>query len=204
MKKPLIIGLTGGIASGKTTVANYLGDKGAHLIDTDIIAREVVAPNAPTTLAIADLLGVDYLLADGNLDRAKIKQRIFNDDAIKQQYESIIMPAIRGATLDALDAIPNDACYAVLIVPLLFEKGLEKYCDYTVSVDIPVVEQIRRGILRKASDEAVIRRIIAAQLPRETRNARADFVVNNHAPLEKLYAELDILHHRLCTLKKHL
>lgn len=198
--KPLIIGLTGGIASGKTTVADYLAELGAHLIDTDVIARQVVAPNTPTTLAIRNLLGKDYLLADGNLDRAKIKQRIFNDAPIKTQYEAIILPAIREATLDALARVPDEVCYALLIVPLLFEKGLDKHCDYTISVDIPVTEQIRRGIARKPDDEVVIRQIIAAQMSCETRNARADFVVDNHVPLEKLHAQLNILHRQLCNL----
>lgn len=202
MEKPLIFGLTGGIASGKTTVADYLGKLGVHLIDTDLIAREVVAPNSPTTLAIRDLLGVDYLLADGNLNRAKIKHCIFNDVTIKAQYEAIILPAIRQATLDAIAAIPANVSYAILIVPLLFEKGLDKHCDYTVSVDVPIEEQVRRGVARKPDDEAVIRQIIATQLPREERNALADFVVDNHVPLEKLYAQLDILHKQLCQLPK--
>lgn len=200
MSKPLIIGLTGGIASGKTTVANYLATLGAHLIDTDVIARDVVLPNAPTTLAIRDLLGESFLLADGNLNRAKIKSYIFNHAAIKTQYESIIMPAIRQATLQALDNRPTNGCYTVLIVPLLFEKGLDEYCDYTISVDIPVTEQISRGIARKPSDEKVIRHIIKAQLPRETRNARADFVINNHVPIEQLHAQLNQLHQHLCQL----
>lgn len=195
---PLIVGLTGGIASGKTTVADYLASKGAYLIDTDVIARQVVAPGMPTTMAIRNLLGESYLLADGSLDRQKIKQRIFNHAPIKKQYEAIILPAIRKATLDALERTPPDSCYALLIVPLLFEKGLDSYCHYTVNVDIPVAEQIRRGIARKPQDETVIRQIIAAQMARETRNVRADFVVDNQVSLEALYAQLDSLHRYLC------
>ncbi|PID63725.1 MAG: dephospho-CoA kinase [Gammaproteobacteria bacterium] len=206
MSRALIVGLTGGIASGKTTVANYLAAQGAHLIDTDIIAREVVAPNAPTTLAIVDLLGADCLLPDGNLNRAHIKQRIFNDDILKDQYEAIILPAIRQATLAALDSVPVVACYAVLIVPLLFEKGLDKYCDYTVCVDLPVEEQIHRAIARKPDDEAVIRQIIAAQMPRQERNAHADSLIDNHVGIAQLHAQLDELHqlllHKQATLKK--
>lgn len=200
MKKPLIIGLTGGIASGKTTVANYLAQLGAYLIDTDIIAREVVTPNSPTTLVISHLLGTDFLLPDGNLNREKIKQHIFNNPTIKAQYEAIILPAIRQATLDALRAIPSTACYAILVVPLLFEKGLNNYCNYTISVDIPVEMQIHRGISRNPDDENVIREIIAAQLPREQRNTRADFIIDNHVSLEKLHTQLDILHITLCHL----
>lgn len=200
MSKPLIIGLTGGIASGKTTVANYLGDLGAYLIDTDLIARDVVRPDSPTTLAIKNLLGDDYLLADGNLNRPKIKQRIFNDSSIKMQYENIILPAIRKATIAAIDAVPTDVCYALLIVPLLFEKGLDKHVDYSISVDIPVAEQIRRGVQRNPADETVIRQIIDTQMPREQRNQQADFVVDNHVPLQQMYMALNHLHNRLCQL----
>lgn len=197
---PFIVGLTGGIASGKTTIADYLASQGAYLIDTDLIARQVVEPNTLTTLKIAELLGQDYLLADGNLHRGKIKQRIFNDDAMRAQYESIILPAIRQATLNAIADIPSDICYAVLIVPLLFEKGLDEYTDYNISVDLPVEEQIRRGIARKPTDEPVIRRIIATQMPREVRNSRADVVVDNTRPLEVLYPQLEALHRQLCAL----
>lgn len=198
---PLIIGLTGGIASGKTTVANYLASKGAYLIDTDIIAREVVAPNSHTTQSITALLGKDYLHDDGHLNRAKIKQLIFNDAVIKKQYEDIILPAIRQATLEKIAQTPKDVCYAVLIVPLLFEKGLDQYTQYNLVVDIPEEEQIRRGIARKPDDEAVIRQVIAAQMPRKDRNARADFIIDNTVALEKLQKQLDILHNTLCNLK---
>ncbi len=199
---PLIVGLTGGIACGKTTVANYFETQGAHLIDTDLIARQVVRPNAPTTLAIKALLGSAAILADGNLDRAFIKQCIFNDANMLAQYEAIILPAIRQATLAALRQVPADACYAILIVPLLFEKGLDKHCHVTVSVDVPEAEQIRRAIKRKPGDEAVIRQIIATQMPRDERNARADYIVDNNVPLEKLYAQLDVLHEKLTALKQ--
>lgn len=197
---PTLFGLTGGISSGKTTVANYFAHLGAYLIDTDIIAREVVKPHSATTLRIRDLLGADYLLDDGNLNRAAIKTVIFNNDDIKQQYEAIILPAIRQATLAAIDNIPQDVCYALLIVPLLFEKGLDKYTDYTISVDLPTDVQIERAIARNPRDKDVIENIIAAQMPRELRNERADFVINNHQPLEKLYEQLNILHVQLCQL----
>ncbi len=197
MKSPLVIGLTGGIASGKTTVANYLASKGAHLIDTDIIARQVVTPHSATTLAIRDLLGIDFLLADGNLNRRKIKRRIFSDHKLKAQYEAIILPAIRQATLDALASIPTNCCYALLIVPLLFEKGLDSYCDCTVNVDLPVAEQIQRAVARNPADQAVIRQIIDTQLPRQARNTRADFVIDNNVPLAQLFSQLDTLHARL-------
>ncbi|PIE42484.1 MAG: dephospho-CoA kinase [Gammaproteobacteria bacterium] len=200
-KTPLIIGLTGGIASGKTTVANYLKQLGAYIIDTDVIAREVVAPGAETTTKIRALLGDKYLLADGHLNRAAIKKRIFHDAAIKRQYENIILPAIRKATLSALDHIPSQVDYALLVVPLLFEKGLDQYTDYNISVDIPTEKQIQRAISRKPDDETVIRNIIAAQMDRQQRNKQADFIVNNDVDLDTLHRQLDTLHRTLCRLQ---
>lgn len=200
LNRPLIIGLTGGIASGKSTIANYLGSRGAYLIDTDIIAREVVIPNSQTYLNIRQLLGDNYFLVDGQLDRHAIKSLIFHNTTIKTQYESIILPAIREATLAAIEHIPPTVCYALLIAPLLFEKGLDHYTDYNINVDLPVDVQIRRGIARKPEDEAVIRRIIAAQLPRQTRNLLADFVIDNRQDLESVYHDLNKLHDMLCQL----
>ncbi len=197
----LVVGLTGGIASGKTTVANYLGKLGAYLVDTDIIARQVVLPNSPTTKKIHDLLGDDYFLTDGSLNRPAIKKLIFNDNVIKKQYEAIILPAIRQATLDALDSAPIACSYVLLIVPLLFEKGLDAYTDYNISVDIPTELQIQRGIARNPNDEQVIQRVIAAQMTREVRNERADFVIDNTQPLDKVYRQLDKLHEALCKLE---
>lgn len=199
---PLVIGLTGGIASGKTTVADYLAKRGAYLVDTDIIAREVVEPHTETTFRIRQLLGDEFFHADGHLNRAKIKQHIFNHVAIKQQYEAIILPAIRQSTLDALANVPLSVCYTLLIVPLLFEKGLDKQTDYTISVDIPVEMQIQRAVSRKQSDETVIRQIIASQMPRKARNQRADFVVDNSVTRQVLYENLDNLHQTLCQLTR--
>lgn len=196
----LVVGLTGGIASGKTTVAHYLGTLGAYLIDTDVIARQVVEPNSPTNQKIRDLLGDDYFLSDGYLNRPAIKKLIFNDNVIKTQYEAIILPAIRQATLDALHSAPIACNYVLLIVPLLFEKGLDAYTDYNISVDIPTELQIQRGIARNPNDEQVIRRVIAAQMTREVRNERADFVIDNTQPLDTLYRQLDKLHLDLCKL----
>ncbi len=200
LTKTLLVGLTGGIACGKTTVANYLAEKGAYLIDTDMIAREVVVPDSPTTAKIRTLLGDTYFLADGHLNRAKIKQYIFNHPAIKQQYEAIILPAIRQATMQAIQHIPEHSCYAILIVPLLFEKGLDSYTDYNIVVDLPVEVQIQRAIARRPDDGEVIKQIIAAQMPRQARNARADYLVDNHVPIRQLIRQLDQLHSRLCDL----
>ncbi|MBS9777289.1 MAG: dephospho-CoA kinase [Gammaproteobacteria bacterium] len=197
---PTLFGLTGGIASGKTTVANYLGNLGAHIIDTDIIAREVVEPNSKTTCEIRKLLGSNYFLSDGNMNRGAIKKLIFTDELIKQQYEAIILPAIRNATLDAIMQMPIDSCYGLLVVPLLFEKGLNEYTSYNINVDIPTEIQIQRAISRQPSDKYIIEQIIEAQMSREDRNAHADFIVNNHQSLDTLYKDLDLLHQKLCQL----
>ena len=196
----VLLGLTGGVASGKTTVADYFCKLGAYLIDADVIAREVVSPNSSVTKKIYDLLGSNYFLDDGNLNRSAIKQLIFNDEVIRKQYEAIIMPTIRQAILKALKLIPMSSCYTVLIAPLLFEKELEKYTDFNINVDLPVDEQIQRAIKRKSRDEVVIREIIASQLSRVERNSRADFVIDNSHSLRELYQHLDKLHIEICQL----
>lgn len=202
LTQKLLVGLTGGIACGKTTVADYLHAHGAHLIDTDIIARQVVEPNTTTNKRIRGLLGDDYFLADGNLHRAKIKQQIFNNPVIKRQYEDIILPNIRQATLQAVKQTPDGVCYAVLIVPLLFEKGMYAYTDYDIVVDVPEDVQIQRAIARSPADAAVIRQIIAAQMPRQERHTLADFIIDNHGDLQHLTTQLEILHKHLCGMAK--
>ncbi len=199
---PLVIGLTGGIASGKTTVANYLEKQGAYLIDADIIARQVVEPSTPTNKAIYELLGKEYFLSNSELDRAKIKQLIFTDESIKNKYEEIINPAIRQAILDSLYSANKNCSYILLVVPLLFERGFDIYTDYNISVDISRELQLQRGIARKIADKDVIAKIISSQLPREERNTKANFIVDNKLSLEELYAQLDKLHSHLCTLTK--
>jgi len=196
----LLVGLTGGVASGKTTVANYLQTLGAYVIDTDAIARQVVKPRAPIMPHLRQLLGDGYFLGDGNLDRAKVKKLIFADRMIKERYEAIILPAIRQSTLQSIEHIPKDVCYGVLIVPLLFEKGLYHYTNVNVVVDIPEDLQIARAIKRNAQDAAVIKAIIASQMPRRERCRRADFIIDNGHCLEKCYQQLDELHNTLCAL----
>ncbi len=197
---PTLFGLTGGIASGKSTVADYLQSLGAHVIDADIIARQVVEPNTTTTKEIFNLLGAEFFLVDGHINRPAVKKLIFNDDAIKQQYEEIVLPAIRKAILDEIVAIPPHVCYSLLVAPLLFEKGLDCYTCYNISVDLPIESQIQRAIARNPRDKGVIDNIIKAQMPREIRNAKADFVINNNQPLEDLYQDLAELHTKFCQL----
>lgn len=201
---PYIVGLTGGIASGKTTAADYLISKGILAVDADKVARQVVAVSTPTYQAIVDLLGVDFLNADKTLNRSKIKALIFSDEKIKAAYEAIILPAIRQAILDELAQTKARAVaafhpYLLLIVPLLFEKGLDTYCDKTVVIDIDEKTQFTRLLTRDAISKQTAQGIIAAQMSRAMRNQRADFVIENTGDRKALYTALDNLHKILAT-----
>lgn len=179
MSKPLIIGLTGGIASGKSHASRFLENLGVYVIDTDLVARAVVAKGSPTLVQIAEVFGNDFLTAEGELDRAKIRNLVFNDADTLKTYESIILPAIRAKTLDDLKNAPSDAIYILLVVPLLFEKGLDQYCDVTIAIDSTPESQIKRAKARSAISDAALKGIMDKQLSRDERNQRADYVVAN-------------------------
>lgn len=196
-----IVGLTGGIASGKTVASNYLQRLGAYVVDTDVVARQVVEPQTSTYLLIRALLGAAYFHDDGHLNRHKIRQRIFSDNAIKTQYEAIILPAIREKTRAAMAEAPADAPYVLLVVPLLFEKGMDEWVDVSVVIDVPESLQITRALKRdQAHTNENIEQIISQQMPRLVRNARADFVIDNALTLEKTQQRLNILHQQLVIL----
>ncbi len=198
MKK--IIGLTGGIASGKTLAANYLEKLGAFIVDADIVAREVVLPFSEINSQIAKLLGKDSLLEDGNLNRKKIKQLIFNDKILLRSYESIIMPAIRKSILDKLKTTPIKASYTLLVAPLLFEKGIYEVCDKTVVIDIDENIQIKRAMSRDNANKEMIEKIVASQMPQIEKNNLADFVITNNSDKKTLYKKLDKLHKEILSL----
>lgn len=194
MNKKLVVGLTGGIASGKTHASDYLKQLGAYVIDTDIIAREVVAKGSPTLSIIADTFGKDYITDEGALNRQKIRDLVFNDNDTLVRYERIILPAIRKKTLSCLELAPKIAPYILLVVPLLFEKGMNDYCDLTVTIDVKEDMQIKRAIARSAISEQALKGILSKQLSRAERNHRADYVVFNHGDLFEFEKHLADLH----------
>ena len=185
------VGLTGGIASGKSTVADMLASHGAHVIDTDIIAREVVEPGMPALDEIRAAFGDEVFHADERLDRRALRSRIFADGAARARLESILHPKIREATFAAAESL--EGSYQVIVVPLLTGSDLRAAMNRILVVDCSEETQVARLLARDAESEEQARRILAAQASRQERLAIADDVIVNDgalADLEKAVAEV--------------
>ena len=188
----LRIGLTGGIASGKSTVADLFGELGAALIDTDVIAREVVKLGSAALEEIREEFGAGVIAADGTLDRAAMRQIVFADDDRRQALENILHPKIRSETLR--QAAAADGAYQIIVVPLLVESPMKSYVDRILVVDCTPAEQLSRLLSRDAENEQQARRMIAAQASREERLAIADDVIDNSGSLESTRRSVAALH----------
>ena len=186
------IGLTGGIGSGKTTVANLFEQQGITLVDADIIAREVVEPGSLGLSAIVNKYTDKILQHDGTLDRRKLRELIFkNADEIKWLNE-LLHPLIRQQMLKQVDEAHSE--YVILVVPLLFENELDTLTDLSVLVDIPPGLQIARTAIRDNVDESEVKNIINNQMSREDKLARADYVIDNQGDLVQLKHQVTQLH----------
>ncbi|MFI4981992.1 MAG: dephospho-CoA kinase [Nevskiales bacterium] len=189
---PLVIGLTGGIASGKRTVGNQFIALGVPLLDGDHVAREVVAPPSPALVAIAAHFGAEYLQADGTLDRRRLRERVFSDPAARRELEAITHPLIRRRILEWRDA--QTAPYCILSVAILVESGMHQLVDRILAVDVPQATQLERLVVRDGIAEPLARQMIAAQASRSERLARADDVVDNTRPPQSLAPQVERLH----------
>lgn len=191
----MIIGVTGGIASGKSTVARAFAARGIPWVDADEVAREVVAPGEPALVEIVEHFGREVLAPDGNLNRRALREIVFADGEARRQLERITHPRIRQrleAHLERLQA--QGAPYVLLVSPLLFESGQDAMVDRCLVIDVPEETQIARTAARDGVDEAQARAIVAAQMSRTERLARADDVIDNSADeagLAAQVAELD-------------
>ena len=187
-----MVGITGGIGSGKSAVTQRFERKGVTVIDADLAARVVVEPGRPALAAIANHFGKNILQADGALDRAALRQRVFADDSERKWLEQLTHPLIGQEIVDQLQAAQSP--YAILASPLLLETSQRDLTDLVVVVDVPEEVQIARTMSRDNNDEAQVRRIIAAQMDRQDRLARADIVIDNSKSLEDLDLTVDELH----------
>lgn len=194
---PLRVGLTGGIASGKSTVAELFAARGAPIIDTDRLARQVVEPGTEGLAAVAAAFGPQVLTADGRLDRAALGRRVFNDADARRHLEAILHPHIRDRLTAILERL--SAPYAVAVVPLLVETGMDRDMDTVVVVDVPDAHQRQRLTARDGLSEADIEARLAAQATREQRLAAADHVVDNSGAPGTLTGPVTELHRRLLT-----
>ena len=189
-----VIGLTGGVAAGKSEVSRRFEALGITVADADLAARAVVAPGSEGLARIVAHFGNDILLADGQLDRAALRERIFASAQERQALEAITHPAIRQLLRDACEAAPGP--YAIAAIPLLTEAGGRQqypWLDRILVVDVPVAVQHARLMQRDGIDAALADRMIAAQASREARLALADDVVVNDGEPEQLQAEVERL-----------
>ena len=194
----LIIGLTGGIGSGKSTVAEAFRQLGIETVDADQASRAVVEPGMPALAAISAQFGSQIIQADGSLDRAALRQIIFTDPAQKLWLESLLHPLIRDWIIEQLKAATSP--YVILESPLLFETDQHQLVHKTVLVDLPEALQIERACARDGNQADQIQRIIDAQMPREEKLSRADIVLDNSAPLDTLAARVTAVHQTLLSL----
>lgn len=191
-----VVGLTGGIGSGKSEAARLFAELGAAVVDTDVIAHRLTAPGQPAVQRIAELLGAEVLAADGSLDRASLRRKVFADPASRKALEGLLHPLIRQAVVQEL-AQPSSFPYAVVVVPLLFETGA--YTDAiarSLVIDCDEALQMSRAMARSRLSEAEVRAIMAAQCPRTRRLQLADDVVQNNGSLQQLAEQVRQLHEK--------
>ena len=190
-----VVGITGGIGSGKSAVTDHLEVLGITVVDADKVARVVVEPGTNGLTAIAEHFGKDILLADGDLDRAALRKIVFDNPDERKVLEGITHPRIRDEIARQLSQATSP--YVVLSSPLLLESGQNTFADYVVVVDVPEEVQLRRTMARDDNSEALVKQIMAAQLDRQTRLSRADTSITNDATLEVLYQRVNVLHEEL-------
>lgn len=190
----LIVGVTGGIGSGKSAVMQAFEQLGIVAEDADVMARVVVEPGKPALKAILEHFGPDVLAPDGSLNRPALRQLIFSDADAKQWLENLLHPLINQELEERLSAAQSP--YALLVSPLLFETGQDRLVDRVLVVDVPETVQLERASQRDGVDIAQIRRIMASQMDRQERLARADEVLDNREDLASMREQVERLHQR--------
>ena len=197
-----VVGITGGIGSGKSAVTAHLENLGIDVVDADLAARVVVEPGQPALDAIAKHFGTEILQEDGHLDRAALRKIVFEDPQARTWLESVTHPAIRQEIESQLQSATSP--YVVLSSPLLLEAKQHSFVDHVVVVDVTEELQIARTTLRDCNSVELVQKIMAAQVPRTERISRADEVIDNNGTLTDLEAQADALHRRMLELaKKH-
>ncbi|MCY3815567.1 MAG: dephospho-CoA kinase [Gammaproteobacteria bacterium] len=192
MKTRFTVGLTGGIASGKSLVADRLASLGAAVVDTDVISREQTAAGMPALAEIARQFGADLIRADGTLDRAGLRGQVFSDPAARKRLEAILHPRIRKAAWERAGTTAGR--YLVMVVPLLVETGFTDGIDRVLVIDAPRKLQIGRLRERDGVTRAQAMAILASQASRRQRRATADDVILNDGTRRRLIAKVDELH----------
>lgn len=197
-RRPLRIGLTGGIASGKSTVADMFAERGVPVIDTDVIAREVVQPGEPALAEIEKAFGADVIDGDGTLHRRRLRELVFDDERKRRRLESILHPRIRDAAVQQAESAGGP--YQVIVVPLLVGSPMQQLVDRILVVDVSEQTQLERLMQRDAESEEQARRMISAQASREDRLAIANDVVENDGSLGETADQVAELHRKYLEL----
>ncbi len=198
MGKRFVVGLTGGIGSGKSAASARFETHGITVVDADQASRTVVQPGQPALALIAEHFGVGILDASGALDRAQLRQKIFADPAERQWLEALLHPRITIEIFRSLQAATSP--YALLVSPLLLEAKQDTLSQRVVVVDVDETTQLTRTMSRDANSEQQVRAIMAAQIGRAERLARAQDVIRNEGSLEDLHRQVDALHERYLQL----
>ena len=194
----LVIALTGGIGAGKSTVADRFAELGVPVIDADILAREQVRSGSEGLQEIARSFGPGVLTDDGELDRRRLRQLVFDNPTARRRLEGILHPRIRAQMRERITR--TDAPYVVLVIPLLVENAQADLADRILVVDAPEALQIERASRRDHQSHAQIRAVLEAQCSREERNALADDLIINDGSLQELLDKATALHNRYMSL----
>ena len=197
----LVVGLTGGIGSGKSTVAELFAALGVRVIDTDVIARQLVEPGQPALKEIAQFFGPQVIAESGQLDRRAMRDIIFSDPNLRLELEAILHPRIRTAVREQVESI--NAPYCLVVIPLLLETGQQKMVDRILVVDASPELQIQRTTLRDETSESAVKAILAEQVERDERLAAADDVIHNEGELATLEQQVQVLHEHYLSLAKN-
>jgi dephospho-CoA kinase len=195
-----VIGLTGGIASGKSTVSNYLIDKGYYVIDADIIAREVVEKGSLGLDRIANTFGGSIIKKNGTLDRKKLRKIVFNDQQALKQLENITHPLIIDKIRENLKALVNNDAISLVFLdcPLLFEMSLESIVDEIWLISTTVANQISRIVERDETDSKEAKKIIDQQMSLNEKIKKSDVIINNNSTIDELKSKIDLLLKERC------
>jgi len=193
----LLVGLTGGIGSGKSTVARMLEERGAVVFDADLLAREAVEPGTPGHTAVLERFGADVLAPGGELDREALASIVFADPAARRDLEQIVHPEVRRLFAEGSEAYHDTDRIVVFSAPLLVESGMHTAFEILVVVSATVATQIQRLMRQRGMSEPSIRARIDAQAPLEDKAAVADFLVDNEGTLAELQSQVERLWHDL-------
>lgn len=196
----LVIGLTGGIGSGKSTVTELFANLAVPVIDTDIVSRDVVLPGSPAMKEIGIAFGKQYIQADGRLNRDAMRQLVFSDAKAREKLESILHPRIRKLVWIWVEQ--QQSPYCIVVVPLLFEKGWSDYFDRILVVDAEEEIQIERTMRRDHLSREEVEAIMHSQIPRQQRLESADDIIENHMNASELQQQVQRLHQNYLNLAK--